>query len=85
MRCAVMYIKADLGEQPTSLGFPSPTSRDDPCLGCRIKKGDYLNALGASVQTLPDARKTNADLDTACRACEYEVDLGPGDLQQLTS
>lgn len=75
LKACVVQIKGDWMEFWHTLGLPRWDSVLHPCFSCHCSK-DRLQSLGdLSVTTSPFPRKTAAEYDAACSACEIWVEV----------
>ena len=80
------YLKQDLMELGTSLGFPGHGTKLAPCALCRCTMDNWAERSGVSPLGNPWGDHDLATYDAACKACEREVVLNPrqySDIRQL--
>lgn len=76
-RAALIGIKADWAEFSSTLGFPTWSSRSDPCLFCKAVSETLFSVGGLSPMQTPCPAKTFEDYCAACARCELRRTLGP--------
>ena len=67
---AVLFVKADLAEFGTPLGFPSCSSDATPCFLCDCRHEQLVNLVGWESSSFPHRRRTFPDYEAACARCE---------------
>ena len=77
-RMVVLFLKGDLMEHSSTLGFPSTSAGDNPCARCWSNIGSWAKIAGLSAVDCPWPLKTWADYDHACRRCEIHVTITAG-------
>ena len=77
-RSATLFLKQDLMEFGPVLGLPGHASHTQSCAWCHCTVDTRDDASRYSAIDPPNARKTDADYDAACRACEIDVLLDHG-------
>ena len=78
-RGVVLYLKSDMMEYVTTLGYPSWKSAS-PCPLCFCTPANMGDLAGISPVDVPWRTKTYEDYDAACRACEVWVEVTNADL-----
>ena len=81
-RCACIFIKGDLMEHSSSLGFPAVSASIGSCCNCWVTPGEFLRLAGSSIAGIAD-QKVYTDFDAACAACEHSVVLDQRQLIQV--
>ena len=74
-RVAILFIKGDLMEQSSTLGFPSTADGSNPCARCWSVSADWANVAGLSAVTFPCNMKSWEDYQHACARCEIHVEV----------
>ena len=67
---AVVYVKADLAEFGTTLGFWGSASALFPCFLCEARKDNLLGLADWDAATPPFRARTWGDYNSACDRCE---------------
>ena len=69
-RAAVLFLKADLAELGTPLGFPTTATSSDPCFLCRCTRDRLVQFDGWDCLSTPWPEKSFDDYIAACERCE---------------
>ena len=73
---ALVLIKSDLAEYPTSLGLPGVTSNACYCPYCNASTDEAYRAIGDfSPTSSPFPEREWDEFDAACRACEINISV----------
>ena len=67
---AILFLKGDLVENATTLGFPGATANEHSCPKRWVKSKDLNKFIGLSAVEFPIALKTFEEFKLACTACE---------------
>jgi hypothetical protein len=71
----LLWIKGDLVEYCTSLGFSGFTTKFFPCLFCKVTDGGLGDCTGMDGDGFPWDLNTQRDIDRSCEACEVVVQV----------
>ena len=74
-RFACLFLKCDMMEHGPVLAVPGFASNAHPCPSCHCNRGTVYDTSRFNAIEPPAPRKTQADYDAACRACEIDVTL----------
>jgi len=72
---ACLFIKCDLMENSSTLGFPSVKSALHPCPKCFCTIMNWMSTRGLNALDAPWKSKDNASYNEACAACEIVVPM----------
>ena len=82
-RMALVVLKGDWSEYASTLGYPTWSSSTHPCPHCFTPASEFHSLRNYSAISMPHARKTMADYDAACAACEHSVEANAGNISVL--
>ena len=74
-RFACLFLKCDMMEHGPVLAVPGMASHAHPCPSCHCDHLTMYDTSRFNAIEPPAPRKTQADYDAACRACEIDVTL----------
>ena len=73
---AVIQVRADWGEMTARFGVANWSTASNPCFLCRCSRANMYDRELLHQRAMPWPARDHADYETACGACEIEVQTG---------
>jgi len=72
-RVALLYVKCDMAEWPSSIGLPGATSKLHCCPFCTCTPDEFGQVVGLTILAVPCEKKSHDQYLDACAVCEHWV------------